>query len=182
MFKRQFADHSNNKEIYSSEYRKMDLKDDPYFGAACLINITKAGEKRWIERKNGEKQVILDANYKWLLLYPKKGDFSVMAIFNTDSQFVQFTFDIGKNVNYKTKIPYLDDLYLDIVMSENNEIQFIGEEELETAYKSSAIKQKDYEIAKKAADRIVNTFYKPQEYEKLKNTAIRCLEELQKME
>lgn len=182
MLRRQFADNSNNKEIFSSEYKKMDLKDDPYFATACLINITKAGEKRWIERKNGEKQIILDSNYKWVLLYPKKGDFSVMAIYNIYSDFVQFTFDIGKNVQYKTKIPYLDDLYLDIVMTDDGEIQFLGEEELENAYKTGTIKPQDYEIAKKSADRIVNTFFKRKDYENLKATAQKYYEELQKME
>lgn len=176
LLKREYADYANNKEIYESEYKKIDLKEDPYFGAACLMEVKRAEKKRWITRKGGEEVIIQDVGYKWLTLFPKEDNFAVIAIYNVKSEFIQFTFNIGKNVQYKGKIPFLDDLYLDIVLTSENEVEFNGEEELENTYKSGNLKQKDYEIARKAADKVLHKFHKREGFEELRKTAEKYLD------
>ena len=176
LLKREYADYANNKEIYNREYKKVDLKDDPYFGAACLMEVKKADKKRWVTRKDGEEVVIQDVGYKWLTLFPKEENFAIIAIYNVNNEFVQFIFNIGKNVQYKAKIPYLDDLYLDVVLTSKNDVEFNGEDELENAYKSENLKYKDYEIARKAADKVLHKFHKQAGFEELKQIANKYLD------
>lgn len=176
--KKKYADHSKVKDILEKDYKKIDLKDDEYFAAVSLTDIKKV-EKQWrIPRKNGERDTILDIGYKWLTLYPKDENFVIIAMYSTKLEFIEFYFDIAKKIRYKAKIPYYEDLYLDIVITKNNEIEFLDEDELEEAYKLADVKQKDYENAKKAADKIISKFHRPEEFEKLKEISLRYLEKL----
>lgn len=176
--KKKYADHSKVKDILEKEYKKIDLKDDEYFAAASLTDIKKV-EKQWrIPRKNGERDTILDIGYKWLTLYPKDEKFVIIAMYNPKLELVEFYFDIAKKIKYKAKIPSYEDLYLDITMTANNEVEFVDEDELEEAYKLADVKQKDYEIAKKAADKIVSKFHRTEEFEKLKEISEKYLEKL----
>lgn len=176
LLKREYANNSNNKEIYDSQYKKLDVKDDLYIGAACLLEIRKVEKKRWAPRKDGEEVIIQDNEYQWLTLFPKEENFSILAIYNVKSELVQFTFNIGKNIQYKGKNPYLDDLYLDIALTSENEVIFIGEDELENVYKSGNLKHQDYEIARKAADKILHKFHKQSGFDELKKTADKYLD------
>ena len=151
LLKREYADYANNKEIYNSEKKKVDLKDDPYFGAACLMEVKKADKKRWVTRKDGEEVVIQDVGYKWLTLFPKEENFAIIAIYNVNNEFVQFIFNIGKNVQYKAKIPYLDDLYLDVVLRPDGETILLDEYELKEAFDSLEMTKEEYQETYKIA-------------------------------
>lgn len=176
--KKKHADYSKIKDILEKDFKKLDTKTDPEFGAVCLLNVKKV-EKMWrVPRENGEDEVILDMGYRWLTLYPREGNFAIIAVFNAKSELVEFYFDIAKKVKYKTRIPYIIDLYLDIVLTKKNEVIFLDEDELEEAFKLLDIKQKDYELAKKTADKIVNKYHQPEEFEKLKEIASNYLDKL----
>ena len=51
-------------------------------------------------------------------------------------------------------------------------------DELEEALKLADISQKDYETVRKTADKIVNKYHKPEEFEKLKKIADGYLDKL----
>lgn len=176
--KKKYADHSKVKDILEKEYKKIDLKNDEYFAAVSLVDIKKV-EKQWrIPRKNGDIDTILDVGYKWITLYPKDENFVIIAMYNAKLELIEFYFDIARKIKYKAKIPCYEDLYLDITMTANNEVEFVDEDELEEAYKLADVKQKDYENAKKAADRIVSKFHRTEEFEKLKEISTKYLETL----
>lgn len=176
MLKRIYTSNANNKDIYDSEYKKINIKDDIYFGAASLLEIKKVEKKNRISRKDGEEVVIQDSGYQWLTLFPKEENFVIIAIYNVKSELVQFTFNIGKNIKYKVNNPFLDDLYLDIVLTSENEVEFNGEEELENVYRLGNLKQKDYEIARKTADKILHKFHKQTGFDELKQAAEKYLD------
>lgn len=176
--KKKLGDYSKTKDILEKEYKKVEIKDDPYFAAACLVDIKQVAKKWDVERKNNGEETILDVGYKWLTLYPKDEQFAILTIFDEKEQFVEFYFDIAKKVNYKPRVPYIEDLYLDVVITKENDVIFVDEEELNEAYKLADIKQKDYELARKTADKIVNKFHNKEELEKLKQIAKHYLEKL----
>lgn len=178
MKRKKFADGSDREEIYDSNFKKIDIKGDSYLGAASLLDITKVGEKKWIADKNGEKQIIVDIGYKWVTLFPKNENYVVIAVYNSYSELIHIKFDIAKKVVYKGNKPCYDDLFLDIIMGEDDYISFIGEDELEIAYKSQIIKPKDYQIARKTADKIVNKFHKKSDFHYLKQISDKYFAEL----
>lgn len=179
--KKKYGDYSKTKDILEKEYSKIDTKGDSYFGAVCMIEIKKVAQSWKVPRKDSAEVTILDEGYKWMTLYPKEEKFSIIAIFDLKLELVEFYFDIGKNVKYKPKVPYLEDLYLDVVITKENDVIFIDENELENAYKLADIKQKDYELAKKTADKIVNKFHSQAEFENLKQTSYMYLEKFMGM-
>lgn len=180
--KKKHADYSKIKNILDKEFKKLDTKTDPEFGAVCLLNVKKV-EKMWrVPRENEEDEVIMDMGYRWLTLYPREGNFAIIAVFNAKSELVEFYFDIAKKVKYKTRIPYIIDLYLDVVLTKKNDVIFLDEDELEEAFKLLDIKQKDYELAKKTADKIVNKYHQPEEFERLKEISSNYLDKLMNMQ
>ncbi len=175
--KKKHADYSKIKDILEKEFKKLDTKNDPEFGTVCLLNAKKV-EKKWrVPRENGE-EVILDMGYRWLTLYPRDENYAIIAVFNSKSELVEFYFDIAKKVKYKARVPYIIDLYLDVVFTKENDVIFLDEDELEEAFKLLDIKQKDYELAKKTADKIVNRYHNQEEFDKLKEIASNYLDKL----
>ena len=75
-------------------------------------------------------------------------------------------------------MPYTDDWYLDIVLTKENDVIFLDENELEEAFKMGEIDQTDYQVIRKTADKIVNKYHKPEEFEKLKKIADGYLDKL----
>ena len=63
-------------------------------------------------------------------------------------------------------------------MTKDNQVIFLDEEELKNALNTLAISQKDYDLAKRTADKIVNKFHNQQNFEELKETAGRFLNDL----
>ena len=107
--KKKHADYSKIKDILEKEFKKLDTKNDPEFGTVCLLNAKKV-EKKWrVPRENGE-EVILDTGYRWLTLYPRDENYAIIAVFDTNSELVEFYFDIAKKVKYKARVPYIIDL------------------------------------------------------------------------
>lgn len=176
--KKKYADCSKIDAIEEKEFKKVVLKNDPYFATACCTTILKVKEKWEVSRENKENETILDIGYKWVNLYPKDENFVITAIFNAKLELVEFYFDIAKKVKYKSRIPYILDLYLDIVITKDNQVIFLDEEELKKALDELVINPKDYELAKKTADKIINTFHNQERFEKLKETAINYLNSL----
>ena len=58
------------------------------------------------------------------VIKPKGEKFTIIAVFNEKSEFLEFYFDIAKKTKPKAIIPYIYDLYLDIVITKENEVIF----------------------------------------------------------
>ena len=169
--KRKYADYPDKKDILEKELKRADMSKDSYFNTICLLEINKV-EKQWkVPRENREDEIILDNGYKWLTMYPKNENFTIIAIFNLKHEFVEFYFDIAKKINLKSKVPYTEDLYLDVVLTNKNEVIFLDEDELNDALNAGNISKSEYELAKKTADKIVNKFHLQKDFQELKEKA-----------
>lgn len=176
--KKKYADLSKVKDVVSSNFVKLETPNDSFFGAVCMAQIKKVLKNWKVPRDNEEDETIMDEGYRWLTLYPRSENYSIIAIYNMKAEFVEFYFDIAKKLNFKTRVPYTEDWYLDIVITKKNDVIFLDEEELEEALKIADISQKDYEIVRKTADKIVNKYHKPEEFENLKRIASEYFDKL----
>ena len=165
--KRKFADKREIPNILTATYKKIAITDDPVIVAASLVDVYEVTDKLKIGRKDGREDTIIDTAYKWITLFLKDEKYVIESAINAKSEIVQFNFDVCKSCNYKSYIPVRKDLYVDVNLSSRREIEFFGEDELENAYNMGDISRKNYEIAKKTADRIVNKYGREEELRKL---------------
>jgi len=69
-------------------------------------------------------------------------------MFNEEGKIVQWYIDMCLQHGVtENNIPYLDDLFLDIVVSPNGEIKLMDVHELENALRSGEISRHEYELA-----------------------------------
>lgn len=92
---------------------------------------------------------MVDNDYKWLQIAFENQNFWLTAMYDNEDKLIELYFDITKN-NYLDDInnAYYDDLFTDIIVTSNGEINIIDEDELELALKEKIITYKDYVFAK----------------------------------
>ena len=162
--KKKYGDLSKIKDIIDSDFVKLETPNDQFFGAVCMSYIKKVLNKWRVPRDNGNDEVILDIGYRWETLYPRNENYSIIAMYNIKGELIEFYFDIAKKINFKARIPYTEDWYLDIVLTKKNDVIFLDEDELEEALKLADISQKDYETVRKTTYKIDNKNHKPEEF------------------
>lgn len=178
---KKYANFSKYKDVDEKKFKKMKIKGDPEYVTACLTSIIKVNKEWIVPRENNRTEKIMADGYQWLTLFPKGEKFTIIAVFNEKSEFLEFYFDIAKKTKPKAIIPYIYDLYLDIVITKENEVIFLDEEELKKALETNEIKKKDYDQAKRTADKIVNRYHNPERFENLKKVATQYLRQIVSM-
>ena len=165
--KKKFADFSENKDIMINSFSKREMDQDAFFAVACASIVSI----------NGEDKTFLDTGYKSVALYPREGNFIVRSYFNNNSELMGVGFEIPKSMKYNTKIPYIEDSLLEIVITDKKDVVFLNENELNEGFKANKIKTKDYDLAKRTADKIVNKYNNPEQIEAIRQISLKCLGE-----
>ena len=108
-------------------------KEDYYLSVKKILDI----EKPFI-LENG--LCLIDNNYYIVEVLPKYENYAMRIFFDENKQRIEYYFDISlKNgLDEKTKIPYYDDLYIDIAFNKRN-IKVLDEEELKEAFNGGKI-------------------------------------------
>ena len=161
--KKKFADFSEEKNIIVKNYQRIDI-NDKCCAVACLEDIENIKDKVSVNI-NGEARTIIDIGYRIITLYPQDENFVIQAIYNNKLEFVGFYFDIACKTKYTAKVPFIEDLYLDIDVLDN-------------AFKSKKLKQNDYDLAKRTADKIVHKFHSEEQIKKLEETCKMYMEKV----
>lgn len=104
---------------------------------------------------NGLK--IIDNNYYIVEILPKNENYAIRVYLDSEKNVIEYYIDItnGCGIDTDSKIPYYDDLYLDITIT-NDEIEVLDEDELEKAYQNELIDVNTYNMAIKTKDKILN--------------------------
>lgn len=126
-------------------------------GYIGVTDIYEVSHKVMVPREGREDDCILDNGYKRLRIFPNDKNFAINAIFDEKLNFIEFYIDIikGINVDVKTNVPYMEDLYLDVVYTNKNEIIILDEDELDEALKSNDISKLEYNTSIKTRNEIV---------------------------
>lgn len=104
---------------------------------------------------NGLK--VIDNNYYIIEILPKNENYAVRAYLDSDKNLIEYYIDItnGCGIDLDSKIPYYDDLYLDITITNNN-VEVLDEEELENAYQNGLIDSHTYNMAIKTKNKLLD--------------------------
>lgn len=143
-------------KTYLKDIKKYDmhlyLGEDDYY--LCIKNIIEV-EKNFITR-NGT--CLIDNGYYIAEIVPKEENYSMRIFFDKEKKRVAYYFDIslGNGIDEETKIPYYDDLFLDVVANGNGEnIAVLDEGELKEALDNNVITKEDFELANKVKDKLI---------------------------
>ncbi|WP_324295642.1 ribonuclease FAU-1 family protein [Rossellomorea vietnamensis] len=105
----------------------------------------------------GDKEVcIVDNGYMWLQHFPMEKNHSLTTMFDANGEIVQWYIDICLENGVEDGVPWMDDLYLDIVVLPSGEFFLLDEDELEQAFKNGAISESMYGLAWKESRKIMS--------------------------
>src|SRR5574344_980183 len=152
--KRKFADYPTMERVTEKEYINRYVKDKYFEGNVGLLKMLKVSEPKIVE-KDGVSLVIADNNYKWLEMYPNDYKVAMTVCYNSENQIIEWYFDIIKATGIENGIPYVDDLYLDVVVLSDGAIMVLDEDELQEALETKDITQEDYEMAYSIANDLI---------------------------
>ena len=136
---------------------KLDIyfdKDDYYLSVKKIINI-----KVPFVLTNG--LCLIDSGYYIVEVIPKNENYTMRVYFNEKKERLEYYFDISlKNgLDRECKIPYYEDLFIDIVVR-NNEIEVLDEDELQEALVIKEISKDEFILANKTRDLLIDSIKK----------------------
>lgn len=154
--KRLFADRPDWKRILERRFYCSFLETPDFTGHITLLCLDKIREPLIVDL-HGQPVCVVNHGYQWLQQFPANEHFAVTTMFDANQQVVQWYVDIclQTGVDPRSKIPWLDDLYLDLVITPKMEVELRDADELQEARESGEITAAEYELAWDVANRLM---------------------------
>lgn len=140
-------------KTYLRDVEKYNLKiyfnDDYYY---CVKEIIKI--KNSFVLSTG--LCLIDNGYYIMEIIPKRENYCIRIFFDSNKNILEYYIDISKEngLDEITKIPYYDDLYTDITIT-NGVVEILDENELQEALDNKIISNDDYLLAKNTKDKLL---------------------------
>ena len=151
---KRFVDTRAQKAILKKKF-VVDSVCDKYFDAdISLLEMVETKTKWDVTRDDGRTECILDSGYKWLGVYPKGESYAITGLYNKNNELVEFYFDMTKENGMENGIPYIVDIYLDLVITPNNEKYILDEDELEEALNDKILGKVEFDLAYETLHRL----------------------------
>lgn len=128
------------------------LDNDDYY--LCVKKIISMKNPYILETN----QCLMDNGYYIVEVIPREENYTMRIFFNDKKQRLLYYFDItSKNgLDDETRIPYYDDLYLDVVI-ENGKIEILDEDELQEALNQNLISNEQFYLAYRTKDFLIQS-------------------------
>ena len=149
--KKRYADRFDPNRA-NADLRIISISDDYFSGDIYFYKFIDVKDKILIP--NGK--CIMDNNYKWLEFYDYSSKVKLTAIYDENSEIIEWYFDIAREIGKENGIPYEDDLYLDVVVIPSGEVILLDEDELKEAYNKREMTKEEFENAYKEAEQLMN--------------------------
>lgn len=161
--KRKYGDRSDWKRVLDREYVQSYLETDNFKGYLSLLKITKVNEPLYVKYAD-ENICIVNDGYLWLQQFPSDKHHSVTTMFDEKGQIVQWYIDIcATNGVSEDNVPWMDDLFLDIVVLPSGEVIQKDSEELNEALLNGIIDRSLYDLANQEAS-MINSLIKDKNF------------------
>lgn len=146
MLKRKYGDRSEWKRILKRKYAQSYLETKEFKGYITLLHTIKVSEP--LSVRYGENNIcIVDDGYMWLQQFPLEKNHSITTMFDANGNIVQWYIDICLENGLDRNIPWMDDLFLDIVLLPSGEVIQKDDDELEEAFLNGIINKSLYNLA-----------------------------------
>ena len=152
--KRRHADRFEWTRVSKRRFALTHVESDAFTGYAALLELTEVEAPLMVECC-GESLCIADAGHLWLQHFPQGEHHVVTTMFDETGRVVQWYIDICKGQGVDQRgVPYLDDLYLDVVVLPGGRVELLDEDELDDALRSGDITPFDHSLAHAEARRV----------------------------
>lgn len=154
MLKRKYGSRYDWKRIVEKGYAEKYISTSQFTGYVTLLEMNDVAEPLFMNYK-GRAVCIANKGYSWLQHFPEGKFFSVTTVFDSTGQIVQWYIDICRGNGYcLTYGPWMDDLFLDLIVLPTGEIIEKDIDELEVARGSEVISEGEFALAWTEFDRI----------------------------
>ena len=146
------------KKLLSKTYLRDALKYEIKFfvgGEKCNIAV-----KKLIKLKEpfviSSGKTLMDDGYYIIEVVPHDENYGMRVYLDDKKNILQFYFDIslGNGVDEETKIPYYDDLFTDVTITDGK-VAVLDEDELLEALNSGRISKDDFDLANRATEKLL---------------------------
>ncbi len=170
---KRYANRHVTGKSQNTLYKINSVASNEFTGDICYYHFKEIINK--ITIPNGK--CILDNGYKWIEFYDYNSKIKLTAIYDENSQIVEWYFDIARKIGKENDVPYEDDLYLDVVVTPTGEIILLDEDELQGAYNRLEVNKEEYDMAYNEANQLMKKLENNKN--KLKEFTNRYLKEFQ---
>lgn len=147
MVKRKYGSRYDWQRVTSRAYTELYIEKELFKSYVSLLHLKEIKEPLYMSYE-GQTVCIADNGYYWMQHFPEGQQFSVTTVFDSSGSIVQWYLDICKEIGYCTKNgPWMDDLYLDLIVLPTGEIIEKDIDQLEVALKNNEITVSEYEAA-----------------------------------
>ena len=152
--KKRFVTDPNKIEIVENGNLKIrSFNDSRFSGDIALIKFNKMFKPFVLNNIN---LCIANDKYKWLEFYDYNEKYKLTAMYDEKNEIVEWYFDVARKIGKENGLPYEDDLYLDVVVTKEGKILLLDEDELKEAYNRLEVSKKDYDMAYKKANDLID--------------------------
>lgn len=146
MLKRKFGDRSQWQRVIERKYGQSYLDTKDFKGYITLLKTVKVTEP--LSVNYGKKRLcIVDNGYIWLQQFPLEKNHTVTTMFDANGEIIQWYIDICNKNSIENNVPWMDDLFLDLILLPSGELIEKDADELEEAYANGIIDKSLYELA-----------------------------------
>lgn len=130
-----------NKEEndYTLSIKKLNKVTEPFILEVC-----------------GKSTTYLDNGYYVVEATPRNEYYNARVFLDEKKNIIEYYFDISKGNGLKDKVPYYDDLYLDVIYSPERDhyVRYDDMDELEEALEEEKITKEEYDRALEVGDKL----------------------------
>jgi predicted RNA-binding protein associated with RNAse of E/G family len=146
------ADRPHWRRVRRKRFYLTQLQEDGFYGHVSLLVLDEVSEPLWVPLA-GREVCVADAGYAWLQHFPQGARYTLTTMFDPQGRIVEWYVDICRRLGLDERgVPWYEDLYLDILISPEWEVQRIDEEDLEKAWQQGLVTTAERDQALGEAD------------------------------
>lgn len=146
MLKRKFGNRSDWKRLLDKDVIHTTFDTEDFKGTVSLVKINKVTSPLNVQYEH--KQICIAGDgYIWLQHFPTKEHYSLTTMFDAEGEIVQWYIDICLENGIENDVPWMDDLFLDIIIFPTGEVILKDVDELSEALSQGVIDERLYQLA-----------------------------------
>lgn len=141
------------EHVEEKKFKTMYIDETDYKGYLSQIHIIKASQP---QRPDDEDYIeTAGSGCKWLEFYPENSNIAMTVGYDKENNILDWYFDVINKVGIADNNPYFEDLYLDVLMTPDNKIRLLDEDELEEALEQNDITKEQFDLAYNEVEKLI---------------------------